>query len=93
MKESSHLQPDQLVTFETGATNFRTRDEIFSNEPPFAVDSKFEQRILKSTDSTNEYFHCHGMISENAKSIIMFIHGGPHRFGFKLVDLTLNLRI
>ena len=81
VKESSHLQPDRLVTF--ASKSFEERIELFSNEPPLTVDAKFEQRILQSTDSSNECFHCHGLVSENAKSIIMFIHGGPHRFGLQ----------
>ena len=84
VKESNHLQPDQLVTFGVRDETLRTRDELFSNISPFAVDSKFEQKILQSKDASNECFHCHGLVSESAKSIIMFIHGGPHRFGLKL---------
>ena len=81
VKESSHLQPDRLVTFAN--KSFEERIELFSNEPPLTVDAKFEQKILQSTDCSNECFHCHGLVSENAKSIIMFIHGGPHRFGLQ----------
>ena len=86
VKESSHLQPDKLILI-TGESN---RIELFSNKVPrfVTVDAKFEQRILQSTDSSNECFHCHGLVLQKdkyrmnkKKCLIMFIHGGPHRFG------------
>ena len=76
-KESSHLQPEKLVSFKEN-----DRTEHFKNFVPFTVEAKFEQGILPSTDSTGECFHYHRLTSEKEKSIIMFIHGGPHRAGF-----------
>jgi len=95
VKESSHLLPDKLILI-TGESN---RIELFSNKVPRSVDAKFEQRILKSSDSSNECFHCHGLVLKKdayrmhgKKCLIMFIHGGPHRFGSSIQITNLTWR-